>query len=123
MSTVHSTLLNWRAVARISIAGWALSTLAAAGAAWAWFSYTLPHHYLQAIPRAVLAHWMTLFGVQTRTPWLMNFTPTEFLGRLAQVGIDLAPTFEILRTLPLVGLSLVLAGWSVYLTFRRSHHD
>lgn len=123
MSTIHTTLLNWRAAVRISIASWALATLASALAAWAWFSYTLPHHYLQALPRAVAAHAMALTGVQTHTPWLMNFTPAEFLRRLAHAGIDLAPTFEILKALPLAGLGFVLAGWSVYLTLRRSHHD
>jgi len=123
MSTVHSTLLNWRAVARISFVGWVIASLVSLLAAWAWFSHSLPHHYLQAMPRAVLAHWMTLFGVQTRTPWLMGYSPADFLARLAHAGIDLAPTFEILKALPLSGLGLVLAGWAVYLTLRRPEHD
>jgi len=123
MSTVHSTLLNWRAVARISFVGWVIASLVSLLAAWAWFSHALPHHYLQALPRAVAAHAMALIGVQTRTPWLMNFTPTEFLGRLAHAGIDLAPQLEILKSLPLAGFGFVLAGWAVYLTYRRSHHD
>lgn len=121
MSTVHSALLNWRAVMRISIAGWALATLASALAAWAWFSYTLPHHYLQAIPRAVLAHAMVMFGVQARTPWLMNFTPAGFLDRLAQVGIDVTPLLGVVKTLPMAGLGIVLAGWATYLSWRCNH--
>lgn len=117
---IHQKMMDWKAVARISVAGWAASSLLAALAAWLWFLASMPPLHFRLLWRVILARGLELVGVQARTPWLYGHSPSDFLGRLDRVGLDLSPQLDILSSLPLAGLAAVLAGWAIYLTHRRS---
>ncbi len=120
MGTVHTNLLNWRAVLKISFYGWIVSTLAAGIGFILWVYLALPHYYSQAIPRVIAANGLDLIGIKTRVAYLMDYSPVGFINRVKSAGIDLSGYFEIIHVLPLIGAVIVLFGWAVYLLNRRS---